>query len=249
MSADGYHGSGNFPVTDWSLVGRAARDSAESQREALGLLLIRYLPALRAHLAHRKQFSPDKADDLLQEFVTSKILERDLLARARHDMGKFRTFLLTALDRFVINRIRDEQASKRSPGYGKLVSFGDRADHIVADDDRADAFHVAWARNVISQALERMRLECAQSGRSDLWEVFQCRVVGPILHGEEPVDYQELVRRCGFRSPMQASNALITAKRMYARVLRAVIGEYARDDAEIDSEIDDLKNILALCNP
>jgi RNA polymerase sigma-70 factor (ECF subfamily) len=249
MPADGYHGPGNFPVTDWSLVGRAARDSAGSEREALGLLLIRYLPALRAHLRYRKQCSPDEADDLLQEFVTSKILERDLLARARHEMGKFRTFLLTALDRFVINRIRDERAAKRSPAHGKVVPFGDGAEYLGADDDGADAFNVAWAQNVISQALERMRFECAQSGRSDLWDVFQCRIVGPTLHGQEPVDYQELVKRCGFRSPMQASNALMTAKRMYARVLRAVIGDYATDDAEIDSEIDDLKRILAQCSP
>jgi hypothetical protein len=40
---------------------------------------------------------------------------------------------------------------------------------------------------------------------------------------------------------------LVTAKRMYVRVLRSVIGEYARDEQEIDDELADLQAILARC--
>jgi hypothetical protein len=40
---------------------------------------------------------------------------------------------------------------------------------------------------------------------------------------------------------------VVTAKRMYARVLRAVIGEYA-DENEIETEIDELKSILSRCD-
>jgi RNA polymerase sigma-70 factor (ECF subfamily) len=236
-----------FPVTDWSLVGRAGHAALGTKREALGLLMIRYFPALKAHLIHRRGFSPDKADDLLQEFVTSKILEKDLIAHARHDAGKFRTFLLTALDRFVFNCVRDERAKKRSPQEGRMVSIDARADYLESEGEPAEAFHVAWAQNVISQALQRMRQECEVSGRPELWGVFESRIVGPLLHDKEPADYSQLVTRFGFRSPMQASNAVVTAKRMYARVLRAVIGEYADDD-EIEVEIDELKSILSRCN-
>jgi hypothetical protein len=44
---------------------------------------------------------------------------------------------------------------------------------------------------------------------------------------------------------VQAANALVTAKRMFTRILRGVIGEYESDEEEIDSEIDDLHKILA----
>ena len=78
-----------------------------------------------------------------------------------------------------------------------------------------------------------------------MWGLFDCRVVRPMLEGAPAPDYRELVDRFGFPSPVQASNALVTAKRMYVRILRAVIGEYADDEREIDSEIADLHRILA----
>ena len=52
------------------------------------------------------------------------------------------------------------------------------------------------------------------------------------------------MRRFGFDSPAQAYNALATSKRMFMRVLRSVIGEYARSDREIDVEIEHWKAIL-----
>jgi hypothetical protein len=45
-------------------------------------------------------------------------------------------------------------------------------------------------------------------------------------------------------SPEQASNVLITAKRMFARALRSVVAKYA-DAGDVETEIRDLKSILA----
>lgn len=232
-----------FPTTAWSLVARAGNEG-ETRREALGQLLSRYLPALRAHLVYRRGFQSAVADDMVQEFVAGKIVEKDLIARADQDLGKFRTFLLTALDRFVSNQLRDQRAKKRSPQQS-LVSIGDRQDAVYDEGGPSDVFDVAWARGVIQQALERVRQECAASGREELWGVFECRVVGPTLEGAKPPSYRELVERFKFRTPTQASNALTTAKRMYARALRSVVAEYAADSREIDSEIADLQRILS----
>lgn len=233
-----------FPSTAWSLVARAGH-GGECQREALGQLLARYLPALQAHLVYRRGFRPEVADDLVQQFITDKIVEKDLIARADQELGKFRTFLLTALDRFVANQIRDQRAKKRNPGEGMLVSMGDRDDAVCEDVGPSDVFDVAWARGVITQALEQVRQECEASDRADLWGVFECRVVGPTLEGAPQPGYRELVERFGFRSPTQASNALTTVKRMYARALRSVVAEYAGDSRQIESELEDLRKILA----
>ena len=78
-----------------------------------------------------------------------------------------------------------------------------------------------------------------------MWGVFECRVAEPTLQGSPPADYAELVRRFHLQSPSQASNVLMTGKRMYARALRAVVGEYAEDRQEIESEIEELRQILA----
>jgi hypothetical protein len=53
------------------------------------------------------------------------------------------------------------------------------------------------------------------------------------------------VEKFGFRSPTEASNALVTAKRMFVRALRAVVAEYARDENGIDREIEELRAILS----
>lgn len=241
---DSLQGRGRFPTTHWSLVARAGQDSTETKRQALGELLTRYLPALRAHLIHGKRLSPDNADDLLQEFVAAKLLEKELLGRADAELGKFRTFLLTALDRFLIDRFREENARKRSPGEGRLQVLGDAAGQLPANSP-SDAFDLAWARNVIDQTVQLMRAECETSERPEIWGVFECRLLNPMLHATEPIEYEELVTRFGLQSPSQASNLLMTAKRMFARVLRSVVGEYARESAEIDTEIRELMEVLA----
>jgi len=228
-------------------VALAGKDADHASREALGQLLARYLPALRAHLAHSKGLSLDRADDVIQDFVAKKILERDLVARAERDLGKFRTFLLKALDRFLFNQIRDAGAKKRAAGEGS-EALGDRAEALSSGSEASHAFDVAWARGVVGQAVERMRDHCEATGRADVWGVFELRILLPILEGVEPADYRELVKRFGLRSPSQASNVLMTAKRTYERVLRSVVAEYARDAQEIDEEIGELRKVLAQSN-
>ncbi len=183
---------------------------------------------------------------MLQDFVAGKILERDLIAKADQDLGRFRTFLLTALDRFLLNRIRDAKAQKRA--VGAAVALGDD-DVALQASAGADAYDVEWARRVLDEAVQRMRDECLASGREDAWGMFECRVLAPSVSGTEPADYGELVRRFGFQSPSQASNALVTAKRMYARTLRSVVGEYTRDAAEIEEEIQELQRIVTKARP
>jgi RNA polymerase sigma-70 factor (ECF subfamily) len=222
-----------FPDTRWSLVGRAS-----DQREALGELLGRYLPALKSHFVLRKRLAPDRADDLLQSFIATKVLAGDFLARANRDKGKFRSFLLTAVERYVVDMIRQESAKKRSPGEGMTFSIDEHPNVVGAADAAGDVFDTAWAREVIAEALRRMKTQCEPA----YWGVFEARVVAPILDGAEPAGYDELIKKFGFQSPMQASNALITTKRMFARSLRSVVGEYARDE---EAELRELMAILS----
>jgi DNA-directed RNA polymerase specialized sigma24 family protein len=227
-----------FPETRWSLVARAG-----NQTEAMGELLSRYLPALKSHFVVRRKLAPDRVDDLLQSFIATKVLAGDFLSRANRDKGKFRSFLLASAERHVIDVFREENAQKRSPGEGMILSIDQLPD--IGGDPLGDVFDTAWAREVLAEALRRVRRECETSGRAAFWGVFEARVVMPALDGEKPPGYETLVEKFGFESPMQASNALITAKRMFARALRSVVGEYAKDESEVDSEIQELRMVLA----
>jgi hypothetical protein len=160
-------------------------------------------------------------------------------------LGKFRTFLLTALDRFFVDRVRHAGARKRSPGDGALLNAGDQTGLLQSGQTPPDVFDVTWGQSVLAETLKRMQRHCEASDRADVWGVFECRLAAPILQGAEPVEYEQLVKRFGLKSPAHASNLLITAKRMFARTMRAIVAEYCRDEDEIESEIEDLKQVLA----
>src|SRR5688572_6311922 len=239
--------SGQFPSTHWSCIDRARADTASAARPALAEVLRRYRPALFRYLAVGRRIDANDADDLLQGFISSEILERHLVARAQPDRGRFRALLLTALDRYVSRNRRSARALKRAPE--RAVSLDDltpASGPADAGPGPSEAFDVAWGRQVIAQALENMRRECEASRRPDLWAVFEGRVLAPTLEGAEPVPYEELVRRFGLQTPRQASNAVITAKRMFARHLAAVVGEYAGAD-EVEAEVEDLVRVLSRC--
>jgi RNA polymerase sigma-70 factor (ECF subfamily) len=244
MSNDTPEDFRGLPTTDWSLVAHAGLPGEQTGLESLNELLSRYRPALKAHLVLKKKFSPTQADDLIQGFLSTKILDDGLVSRADPRKGKFRTILLTALDNYVISVIRRDSAKKRSPEHG-FVSLEDSADQCGAVQPLPDPFDVAWAHEIVLEALRRVKAECTASGRSAYWSVFDSRVVAPIFDGAEALPYERVVARFGFRSPTEASNALVTAKRMFVRALRAVVAEYARDEEGIDREIEDLRAILS----
>lgn len=244
-----------FPETHWTLVDRAGHAEAQVKAQALGELLRAYMPALKSHLVVRMRLAEDKAEDLLQTFLLRKVLEQDLIPRTQRGKGRFRTFLLTSLDRFVFNQLRDEKAGVRSPGQIASLDYQgggggdeDRGAVDVADDGQsgpAAAFEEAWVRSLLAEVLRRMRQECDDTGRPDIWGVFEARVLAPAFEGADPVAYGELAKRLRLTSEVQAANLLVTAKRMFARVLRGAVGEYEKDETQIDAEISDLQRVLA----
>jgi hypothetical protein len=79
----------------------------------------------------------------------------------------------------------------------------------------------------VTETVARMQAECQAKGRLDRWGVFKARLLDPILDGTRAPSYEELIARLGFRSPAEASNALITARRQFDRLLREIVAEYA----------------------
>lgn len=102
-----------FFTTRWTLVAAAASGSAEERRRALQDLVPLYVPALRAYLVTRKRFRPDRADDLIQSFLASKVLEQGLFARADPAKGKLRHLIVTALQHHVADELRYDKRLKR----------------------------------------------------------------------------------------------------------------------------------------
>lgn len=240
----------DFPLTHWSLIQRAGEGRSFS-RETLDVILQRYLPALKAHLLSRG-IPAQRVDDYVQGFIENRVLEGNLLASADRQRGRFRSFLLASLNNYVANMYRAERAAKRSPASGAPLSLDPEAGIDAPDPTAAalgspgtcDAFDVAWAREALAEALRRTQNNFRASGRDDLWDVFNSRIVKPTLEDAEPIAYAELVRRHGYTTWKQAANALITAKRRFEQALREVLREHV-DEHEVDAELVSLGQALA----
>ena len=236
---------GSFPTTQWSLVGRAADEAnPEARRESLERLLRRYLPSLR-RAAMQLGVSCERIEDVLQSFICDRVIQKNILAAADETRGRFRSFIFASLRNFVFNQARAASAAKRAPD--RLIKLDGDAFELVDDNRGArDAFDDAWVREVLGQVVSRMRAHCEHMGASgtDVWRVFEWRILAPAASDADPLPYEVIAQRLGDTSPLQAANLLVTAKRMFSRELRAVVAEYTRDEVEAAEEIRSLK---ALC--
>lgn len=230
---------GQFPPTRWSLVFRAGAADTQCQ-EALAELVKHYVPALKAHLVYsRWSFRRDELDDLVQGFVTDKIVGARLLSHVTGGRGRFRSFLKKTFDRYVIDEYRRR---KRRPSSQSLDP--ELARQVQGAPEGPDPFDVKWARDVLDEALCRMEAECKAKEREDVWGVFDCQVLAPLRGRASPLPYVELVARFRLKSPLQASNILTTGKRMLRRNLRAVVSDYTQSESETETEIAALEQVL-----
>ena len=168
MARKATHSGLTFPPTQWSLVADAAQ-CRDGDTDALGKLLSQYLPALKAHLVLKKGIAAEYAEDVLQGFVADKVIQRNILAATSRRKGKFRTFILTALDRYAWNRLRDENAKKRRPSELLSLDADGTEELIVPAEHTSDPFDEIWAKDVIAEVLRRMEKECSSSGKKEVW--------------------------------------------------------------------------------
>lgn len=234
-----------FPQTRWSLVGRIDNVSDKVRIQALNELLTLYLPALRTHLLTCLHVSENHADDILQGFVAEKVVERNLLTQANQAKGRFRNFLLRSFKNYVISEARRRKAQKRAPDDSVNIRFDEFPDLVAENPEIEKSFDVSWARRVISETIRLMQEECREKKRQDIWNVFECRIMNPLLNDVPPTDYDTMVKTFDIKSPAQASDLLITAKRMFKRVLMEVVRNTVDNEQDVEREIQHLKQILS----
>ncbi|MHC4699882.1 MAG: RNA polymerase sigma factor [Planctomycetota bacterium] len=92
-----------FPPTEWTQL------LDHSQKEAiLAELCARYWKPLYSYL-RASGFGNDKAKDLVQGFLTEKVIDQELIRQADKTKGRLRTFLLTAIRNYAVNVGRSER--------------------------------------------------------------------------------------------------------------------------------------------
>ncbi len=228
-----------FPRTDWAELGKAA----EADEARLDRLIRLYWQPLRIFLVATFPSLKNQADTLLQDFAEDKLLKEGWLRRADQNRGRFRDFLKTSLRNFVLNRLN--RAEVKNPP----ISMEELERELPQPDAPAEEFDLVWARTVLAETLRRMEADCKNPGadqprRSYIWEMFRVRLLEPIFNDAAQPSYDQLIDQFGLKSPTDASNTLLSAKRIFKAHLSKVIKDYAGQDAVTAAEIQALEDFL-----
>ena len=236
--APNLRGEARFATTRWSLVIAAGGTDSQEVRPAMGHLIERYWYPLYAFV-RRKGRDAEEAFDMTQEFLL-RLLDRNFLASADPSKGRFRTFLLTALERFLIDEWRRETRERRGGGRTILslspVDAEDRYRLEPADTATPESIYERrWALALLEQALRRLREECTAAGRQELF-----RAVEPLLSGEDSGRPYAAIATGLEMTEGALKTAIHRLRRRFAVILRAEIAETVARPEDVDEEVQHL---------
>ena len=237
--------SERFPTTCWSRIAHAGDPSDPEAGAALEGLCRDYWYPLYAFV-RRQGYGPDDACDLVQGFLAD-LLERRDLAGADRERGRFRSFLRKACVNFLAHHRERDRALKRGGGH-RLISIDlpaaegryGREPALILTPDRL--FERRWALDLLGIVLARLETEAVQSGKSELFSRLR-----PMLEGDDRSEsYSEVGMAVGLSEGAVKVAAHRLAARSYRDVLREEVGRTVANEAEVDAELCDLINSLAV---
>ncbi|OHB73874.1 MAG: hypothetical protein A2Z25_09930 [Planctomycetes bacterium RBG_16_55_9] len=236
-----------FLTTHWSLVDDIhTSDDADKSRALVGLLLKRYWKPVYCYL-RRKGYDNEQAKDLTQGFFHEVVLGRQLIERADRSKGRFRSYLLVALNNY-LSSVHDAQtAQKRMPEGGLVpLDMTDPPDfsRIVGHYTPEESFDYAWVSALLEQVLEEVESTCYEEGKTVHWHVFHERVLAPIMDEVDPPSLGEICHKYDIESPRIASNMIITVKRRFETFLRKHLRETVTSDGQIEDELAEISRFL-----
>jgi RNA polymerase sigma factor (sigma-70 family) len=232
--------AGHFATTRWSLVVSAGDRGSPQSATALATLCETYWYPLYAFVRRRGR-NADDAQDLVQAFF-ARLLEKNDLAAAERDRGRFRSFLLASLKHFLANEWDRQRAQKRGGGQQLLsIDFGTAEEryHVEPSHELTaeKVFERRWAMVLLANVLARLREEFVQGGKCDMFERLKVFLTGQ----QRALTYGQL----GAELTMSEGAVKVAVHRLrkrYRELLRKEIGQTLADPApeEVDQEIRDL---------
>ncbi len=229
-----------FRTTHWSVVLHAAATESPEAAEAMSRLCSVYWYPLYAYV-RRKGYKPEEAQDLTQEFF-ARLLAKHYLRTLDRQKGKFRSFLLAALEHFLAKEWRDANRLKR--GGDRVILSLDQCDaenrYLVEAVENVTAEHIyerRWALTLLNQAMNRLRDEFASAGRLALFEALESSLTG---EGATST-YANMCAKLD----MTEGAIKVAVHRMRARYGELVRAEIADTVSATEDVDDELRHLLA----
>jgi RNA polymerase sigma-70 factor (ECF subfamily) len=238
---------GRFKTTHWTAIEDIRAGDDAQGRFLVGELIREYWKPVYCYL-RRKGRSNEEAKDLTQDFFQAVVLGRELIRRADPAKGRFRTLLLTALDRYLANVHRGQRAQKRIP-QEKLFHLeqadGSDLPEAARDFTGEESFNYAWVSDLLDRTLQEVEADCCRRGMSAHWNLFHDRVLQPIIEDRAPPPMAELCAKHGIEEATKASNMIFAVKRRLQSALARQVRESVVRDDEVSEEMAELAKFLA----
>jgi RNA polymerase sigma-70 factor (ECF subfamily) len=232
-----------FATTHWSVVLAAGEKTTARSTAALEQICRTYWHPLYAYVRCRGH-SPEDAKDLTQEFFF-RLVQKDYLAQVDPRRGKFRSFLLAAMNHFLA----------KEWARGRTLKRGGRITFVPLDEAQAEQryqaefagtrspeeiFDRAWAIALLGKVMARLREETAVAGHAGRFEELK-----GVLMGERPsLSYAELAPR--LRTTEAALKMTVRRLRnRYAELLREEIANTVPGPQEAEDELRHLRAVLS----
>ncbi len=232
-----------FPVTQWTVVLAAGGTPSPESAAALERLCSSYWYPLYAFV-RRSEYSPEDAEDLTQEFF-ARLLEHNWIAHADRHKGRFRSFLLMAMKRFLAKEWDKAKAIKRG-GRTRVVPLKFDTAESRYTREPADTrtpeqlFEKQWALTLLESVLSRLREDYACDGKGALFHTLEPCLIG----GRDTQPYAALGAQLGMTEGA-ARVAVCRLRERYRKCLKEEIGHTVATPAEVDEELRHLLRVMA----
>lgn len=218
-----------------------AGEPTPAAREALSTLYTQYFDPLYACI-RRKGHSPTDAEDIAQSFF-ARLIERNILAGIIREGGRFRTFLLTALDHFLIDEWRKSTAARRVPAQALIHLDAREAEsrylnEPATDLSPEDLYQRRWVHTLMARALTTLQAEFTGNGQGAHFEHLRVYLLGDV--GTPP--RAEMAARLGV-SEGALKVTIHRLRKRHAELFRYEISQTVADPEELRAEV---RHLLAL---
>lgn len=231
-----------FATTRWTSVLQAGAADTVQARRALAELFETYSYPLYAY-ARRRGCGPEDAEDVVQGFF-ERLLELNSLAAVVRERGKFRAFLLGAMNHHLAHRHEYATAQKRDATKTFSLDAPLAENRLAQEplDDRTPErlYDRQWALALLETVVQRLSQEYETTGRGALFTALRFT----IALGEAPASYLEVAGRLRL-SEEALRVAVHRLRRRYRQLLRDEVAHTVADESEIREELEYLRRILS----
>jgi len=231
--------SRRFNSTLWTVVLTAKDPASPHRKVALETLVGAYWKPLYWYV-RRRGHDPESTKDIIQGFFTA-LIEKNYLQYVDRDRGKFRTFLLTAIQHYLADVYDRANAKKRGGGH-TVRSFEFEEAEVEGSLDRTSGespdalFRREWAVGVLAKAIQALRAEYESSNRLQEFESIKTHLGYGASAGPS---YAELAKRLGL-SENDVRNRIHRARLHLREAILDVIRSYTDGESETQEELRDL---------